>query len=152
MNYEKLYQSIIAKARCTVYNEACELHHILPKSLGGSDDAENIVRVPVRLHYVLHCLLYRIHKDTKPNLIFACTAFFTQGKRVHRLNGRHVFHRWVRKAAHFRRLETSRPFLRLETSRPFLRLETSRPFLRLKNRINTFLEYHYGPYRNCKTN
>ena len=134
MNYEKLYQSIIAKARCTVYNEACELHHILPKSLGGSDDAENLVRVPVRLHYVLHCLLYRIHKDTNPNLIFACTAFFTQGKRVHRLNGRHVFHRWVRKAAHFRRLETSRPFLRL------------------KNRINTFLGYHYGPYRNCKTN
>lgn len=134
MRYQTLYEQLIERARSTTYNEPTEQHHIVPKSLGGTDDESNLVRVPVRLHYVLHCLLYKIHKDTTPNLIFACTAFFTQGKRKYRLNGQHVFHRWVRRAAHFRRLETSRPFLRL------------------KNRINTFFGYQYGPYRNCKTN
>ena len=32
-----------------------EYHHIIPKSLGGSDDKENIVKLTYREHFVSHC-------------------------------------------------------------------------------------------------
>lgn len=35
----------------------CEKHHILPRSLGGSDNDDNIVSLPVRWHYIVHCWL-----------------------------------------------------------------------------------------------
>jgi hypothetical protein len=38
-----------------------EKHHIIPKSLGGSDAPENIVRLSAREHYICHLLLTKIH-------------------------------------------------------------------------------------------
>lgn len=37
-----------------------EKHHIVPRSLGGSDESTNIVKVPLRIHYILHKLLCRM--------------------------------------------------------------------------------------------
>jgi len=38
-------------------NEYCESHHIIPKSLGGSNDKENLVNLTAREHYIVHKLL-----------------------------------------------------------------------------------------------
>jgi 5-methylcytosine-specific restriction endonuclease McrA len=40
-----------------------ELHHILPKSLGGLDLQENLVLLTAREHYIAHLLLYAIYKQ-----------------------------------------------------------------------------------------
>jgi len=36
-----------------------EEHHILPKSMGGSNDKSNLVKLPVRHHYIAHLLLWK---------------------------------------------------------------------------------------------
>jgi hypothetical protein len=37
-----------------------EKHHIIPKSLGGSDDVTNIVKLTAKEHYIAHLLLTKI--------------------------------------------------------------------------------------------
>lgn len=46
------------KTSCDYY----EQHHILPRSLGGSDEKSNLVMLTAREHYIAHLLLYRMYK------------------------------------------------------------------------------------------
>lgn len=36
-----------------------EKHHILPKCLGGTDDQNNLVLLPTRVHFIAHALLHK---------------------------------------------------------------------------------------------
>ena len=38
-------------------------HHVLPKSLGGSNKKSNLVLVPIRSHFILHKLLFKMMPD-----------------------------------------------------------------------------------------
>ena len=40
-----------------------EVHHILPRCLGGTDDPDNLVILTYREHYLAHWLLTKIHKN-----------------------------------------------------------------------------------------
>lgn len=46
-------------------NVYCEVHHILPRSLGGSDDKENLVKLTAREHYMIHVLLAKIFPENR---------------------------------------------------------------------------------------
>lgn len=63
MNYQGIYDHIIAnaKVRSISKEEYTERHHIIPKSLGGSNRKDNIVRLYPREHFVCHLLLAKIH-------------------------------------------------------------------------------------------
>lgn len=61
MNYEKAYQSIISNALSRADLVKYEKHHIVPRCLGGSDDASNLVKLSLREHFVCHLLLAKIH-------------------------------------------------------------------------------------------
>lgn len=52
-----------------------ELHHILPRSLGGDDTKQNLVRLTAREHFICHLLLVRIHKEL-PGYYKMVKAFF----------------------------------------------------------------------------
>jgi len=56
--YKKWYDAIITKAqsRSQVLSYS-EIHHILPRSLGGSDSSENLVTLSAREHFICHLLL-----------------------------------------------------------------------------------------------
>lgn len=58
MDYQRIYNSIVshAKARTDVLDRV-EKHHVIPRSFGGSDLPENLVRVSPREHFILHLLL-----------------------------------------------------------------------------------------------
>jgi|LakMenEpi06Jul12_1017403.scaffolds.fasta_scaffold00518_1 hypothetical protein len=64
--YSKWYDNIIkhAKRRAILrsYFDG-EYHHIIPKSLGGTDDKQNIVKLTYREHFVCHLLLTKMCKD-----------------------------------------------------------------------------------------
>lgn len=66
MNYQKIYDNLIKKRVENPPTEKFERHHIVPKSLGGSNKKENIVKLTYREHYIAHLLLCRIHRST-PN-------------------------------------------------------------------------------------
>lgn len=59
--YFKCYMAIItsAQTQCRVRDESIyyENHHIIPKSLGGSDDLSNRVLLTAKEHFVCHALL-----------------------------------------------------------------------------------------------
>lgn len=63
MNYKKIYEELIDFRKNNPVNGYFENHHILPRSLGGSDDSQNIVRLSAREHFVAHLLLTRIHNE-----------------------------------------------------------------------------------------
>lgn len=62
MNYNKIYDDLIARAQSRVTVDGYkERHHIIPKSMGGSDDESNLVDLTAREHFVAHNCLARIH-------------------------------------------------------------------------------------------
>jgi hypothetical protein len=60
--YKKWYNSIICAAQNRVLDCYTETHHILPKSLGGTDKSENLIKLTAREHFICHILLTKITK------------------------------------------------------------------------------------------
>jgi hypothetical protein len=61
--YTRWYNSIICKAQNQTRNkneQYYESHHILPKSMGGSNKPENMVFLTAREHYITHLLLMKM--------------------------------------------------------------------------------------------
>lgn len=61
MDYNKLYFSIINRAKNRTTDAYTERHHIIPRFAGGGDESSNIVRLTAREHFICHWLLTKIH-------------------------------------------------------------------------------------------
>lgn len=93
MNYLKIHNSIIEKARNRTLKGYSEKHHIIPKCLGGSNSKENLVRLTPEEHYVVHQLLVKIYPNNR-KLIYAVkqmTVKCKNNKRNNKLYG------WIRR-------------------------------------------------------
>ena len=64
--YQKWYNLIIDRARNRTIEGYVEVHHIVPKSLGGTDEERNLVALTAREHLVAHMLLPRFVENKKP--------------------------------------------------------------------------------------
>ena len=58
--YTKIYFKIISNAKQRAATEVYETHHILPKSLGGSNRKDNLVNLTLKEHYICHRLLIKM--------------------------------------------------------------------------------------------
>lgn len=67
MTYSAVYCALIERRRQQPLQDSAygEVHHIIPKSEGGDDSKENLVRLSAREHYVAHLLLAKIYDDFK---------------------------------------------------------------------------------------
>lgn len=66
--YRKVYFQIIDRARLRGLDKNkidfyVEIHHILPKCLGGTDENDNLVALTYREHIVCHKLLCKLYPD-----------------------------------------------------------------------------------------
>ncbi len=61
--YEKWYKNITDSAKHRITKNYTEKHHILPKSLGGSDSVTNLVYLTAREHFICHWLLTKIYTE-----------------------------------------------------------------------------------------
>ena len=85
MNYHKLYAQIIYDPRNNVRTGYIEKHHIIPRSLGGTNVSENIVRLTACQHFVCHWLLTKMYEGkAKAKMIHAFYLMSTHKNR--RLN------------------------------------------------------------------
>ena len=76
MNYFKHYTQLILKAQARGSIEGyTELHHIIPKSVGGSDASSNLVRLTAKEHFVAHLMLAKMYGG---KLIYAAWAMANQ--------------------------------------------------------------------------
>ena len=62
--YTKVYYQIIDRALTRPYkkvkNDGYQKHHIIPKSIGGADSADNLIILNYKEHRVCHCLLIKM--------------------------------------------------------------------------------------------
>jgi hypothetical protein len=58
--YTKWYNQITERARGRIIDTYTETHHIQPRSLGGSDDSNNLVELTAREHFICHWLLTKM--------------------------------------------------------------------------------------------
>jgi hypothetical protein len=64
--YTRIYYQLIQKRTNEVLsknNVYCESHHIIPKSLGGSNDESNLINLLPREHFIAHLLLTKMVSD-----------------------------------------------------------------------------------------
>jgi hypothetical protein len=83
MNYQKIYNDIIKKAKLENRDKKgdtyYEAHHIIPTCLGGKGKTnqwkthENIVLLTAREHFICHWLLHEIHPHNKS----LCFSFYS---------------------------------------------------------------------------
>lgn len=80
--YTKWYFQIISDA--VLRNSGDELHHIIPKSLGGLDKPRNLVSLTFREHFIVHLLLTKMPVEAahRWKMYFALTCFMTRGTKV----------------------------------------------------------------------
>jgi hypothetical protein len=58
--YTSLYYRIVNNRKHNKYNGYVENHHIIPKSLGGTNKKENLVKLSAREHFICHRLLVKM--------------------------------------------------------------------------------------------
>lgn len=69
--YTKWYNQIIAQAQHRILpaDVYVEIHHIIPRSLGGTDTKDNLVVLTAREHFVCHLLLTKMIDS--PAIVYA---------------------------------------------------------------------------------
>lgn len=63
MDYKNLYDQLIQKRKHTLADGYTELHHIIPRCLGGTDAPENLVALTAREHFMAHYLLSKMYAE-----------------------------------------------------------------------------------------
>lgn len=63
MNYQRIYTNIIKRGQNRILEGYKEKHHIVPRCLGGTNDASNLVSLTPEEHYLCHLLLVKIHPN-----------------------------------------------------------------------------------------
>ncbi|MGZ7204812.1 HNH endonuclease signature motif containing protein, partial [Streptococcus pyogenes] len=61
MDYQRHYNSLMDRAKYRNLNCYKELHHIIPRCMGGSDDKDNLVYLTAAEHFVAHQLLLKMN-------------------------------------------------------------------------------------------
>lgn len=65
MHHKRIYDLIIERGQKRGLprkkQKGLERHHIVPRSLGGTDENPNLVDLTPREHFICHWLLYKIH-------------------------------------------------------------------------------------------
>ena len=70
--YENWYNQITSNAKHRVLDTYTECHHIIPRSLGGEDTAENLVHLTAREHFICHWLLTKFTTgEARDKMIYA---------------------------------------------------------------------------------
>ena len=88
MNYSKIYDNLIEsrKDRDTIKGE---MHHIVPRCMGGSDDESNLVMLTYREHFIAHVLLQKIYPKDKG--VFRALKAMSILKKVTRVHSSRLY-------------------------------------------------------------
>lgn len=81
--YTQWYYSIIAAAQNNSATSYVEEHHIIPSSLGGNDEASNLVKLNARQHFIVHLLLTKMTTGlSKRSMSYAFSFMLTDNSKL----------------------------------------------------------------------
>ncbi len=87
--YTKWYFNIISQAKSNVNKIGYfEKHHIVPESLGGSNDDDNFVRLTCREHLICHLLLTKMIEDKSDLIKMNYAAYMMSHLNGNKINSR----------------------------------------------------------------
>ena len=81
--YTKWYFSIIDFARLSNISGYTERHHIIPKSMGGSNDKTNVVKLTPKQHFICHRLLVKMTEGKNRQKMVYAFWVMSNKKRLH---------------------------------------------------------------------
>lgn len=117
--YTRIYYQLINTAKLNPRTCSVETHHIIPKSLGGNDDVDNLIALTTKEHWFVHKLLIRMTTgDAKRKMWYAFGMF-----RVDKLGNRILTSRQYQ--------ESKEAFIKAHSKREVT--DTTREKLRLSN-------------------
>lgn len=70
MDYHAIYSRLIIRGKNRILEGYTEVHHIIPKCMGGTNTLSNLVKLTPEEHYVAHQLLVKIFPDNR-QLVYA---------------------------------------------------------------------------------
>ncbi len=73
MNYEKIYERIVDRAKVRRLEGYYEVHHVIPRCMGGDNSKENLVDLTPEEHYLCHLLLVKMNPKNR-RLAYAAVA------------------------------------------------------------------------------
>ena len=83
--YTTWYTAITDRARTRKLEGYTERHHVIPKSLNGTDDKDNLVDLTAREHFICHWLLTKMYTgEAKSKMIYALNGMKRNGKFTQR--------------------------------------------------------------------
>jgi hypothetical protein len=83
--YTTWYTAITDRARTRKLEGYTERHHVIPKSLNGTDDNTNLVDLTAREHFICHWLLTKMYTgEAKSKMIYALNGMKRNGKFTQR--------------------------------------------------------------------
>ena len=83
--YSKLYYNITSNAKQRITEGYTELHHIIPQSMAGSNDKENLVELTAREHFICHWLLIKMTEgEDRSKMLYALNGMKAENKYQHR--------------------------------------------------------------------
>jgi hypothetical protein len=63
MDYKKIHDSIIDRAKNRKLEGYVETHHIIPKCMNGTNEPNNLVDLAAREHFLIHWLLHEMYPE-----------------------------------------------------------------------------------------
>lgn len=79
--YSKTYFAITSNAKKRITEGYTELHHIIPQSMGGSNDKENLVELTAREHFICHWLLIKMTEgEDRSKMLYALNGMKAENR------------------------------------------------------------------------
>lgn len=79
--YSKTYFTITSNAKQRITEGYTETHHIIPQSLGGSNDKDNLVELTAREHFICHWLLIKMTEgEDRGKMLYALQGMKAENK------------------------------------------------------------------------
>lgn len=84
LHYLNRYNKFIGALKEQTIDGYYELHHIIPKSSGGSNDKSNLIALTARQHYIAHWLLWKAYGGNLARAFFMMSSV----RRYQRVNSK----------------------------------------------------------------
>ena len=79
--YSKLYFTITSRAKQRITERYTETHHIIPQSMGGNNDKDNLVELTAREHFICHWLLIKMTEgEERSKMLYALHGMKAENK------------------------------------------------------------------------
>lgn len=84
--YQSWYDQLIERARLRQLDCYSERHHVIPRSLGGTDEDNNLVQLTYREHFLAHWLLTKLYTGRgRRSMVYALVCMGTMSPSSQRI-------------------------------------------------------------------